>query len=86
MDGDGHGYHHRQKWGVNPLSFLRLQSYISAVPFAATWFLGSQPRMVLKKEQQINICGHSNGRSTAAMVHYSLFMVLCLNFIIFSCI
>ena len=52
MGGDGHGYHHRKKWGINPLSFLRLQSYISAVLFAASWFLGSQPRIVLKKEQQ----------------------------------
>ena len=28
-------------------------------------------------------CGRSDGCSTAAMVHYSLFMVLCLNFMLF---
>ena len=32
---------------------------------------------------EINICGRSDGRSVAAIVHCSLFMVLCLNFMLF---
>ena len=36
-----------------------------------------------KRTADINICGRNNGRSTAVMVCYSLFMVICLEFMLF---
>ena len=36
-----------------------------------------------KQRAEIDICGRSDGRLAAAMVHCSLFMVLCLNFMLF---
>ena len=46
---DGHGYHHRQKRGQNPLSFLRQKGRAFAQPFYAFWFFVGQPRTIRKK-------------------------------------
>ena len=51
--------------------------------FAHICYLVVHQRRCKKRGAKINIYGHTDGRPAAVMVHYSLAMVLCLNFMIF---
>ena len=83
MGGDGLRPHRRGKGWEKSLLFLQPQIRISAVCFYASLSLSSPPRKMYKQTTDINICGRSDGRPMAVMVYFSLFMLLCLHFMLF---
>ena len=85
MGGNGHGYHYRQKGGLNPPFISETSELYLSCSFCCILVLWqSNKDGAHEGTAELNICGRSDDRLTAAMVHYnSLLMVLCLDFRIF---